>query len=68
MEIYAAALVGYSPLKKLQGGYAFVADENGKSIRSAAAVQKGDRIRAWLADGSLTARVEEIQANRLSEK
>ena len=68
MEIYAAALDGYSPLKKLQGGYAFVADENGKSIRSAAAVQKGDRIRAWLADGSLTARVEEIQANRLSEK
>ena len=61
MEIYAAALDGHSPLKKLQSGYAFVADEKGKRIRGVSGLKEGERIRAWLSDGSLTARVEEIQ-------
>ena len=61
MEIYAAALEGHSPLKKLQSGYAFVADEKGNRIRGVTGLKEGDRIRAWLSDGSLTARVEEIQ-------
>ncbi len=64
MELYAAALDGHSPLKKLQSGYAFVTDADGKRISSVSSVKSGDRVRAWLADGSFTAEVKDIRDRR----
>lgn len=68
LALYAASLEGHSPLKKLQSGYAFVADSEGKRIRSVKELKEGERIRAWLADGSLTARVEEICEAQTGER
>lgn len=60
LQIYAAALEGHSPLKKLQGGYAFMAKPDGRKLRSVSELKSGDRIRAYMLDGSLTATVDEI--------
>lgn len=65
LELFAAALDGHSPLKKLQSGYAFVADDDGKRISSVSTVKSGDRIRAWLADGSMVAEVKEVLQSRM---
>jgi len=53
-----AKLEGNNPDAILQRGYAIVTDEDGKLVREAAEAPPGTRIKARLARGSLTARVE----------
>lgn len=60
LQIYAAALDGHSPLKKLQGGYAFMTKADGRKLQSVSQLREGDRIRAYMLDGSLTATVDEV--------
>jgi exodeoxyribonuclease VII large subunit len=48
-----------SPLAILERGYALVFDSSGKLVKSSAQVDSGDVISATLAQGSITARVEE---------
>ena len=57
LEMYAARLDGCSPLKKLQGPYAFMSKSDGKPIRSVDDVQVDEQIEAQLLDGKITARV-----------
>ena len=57
LEMYAAKLDGCSPLKKLQGSYAFVSKADGKPIHSVDDVQMEEQIEAQLLDGKITARV-----------
>ncbi len=57
LEMYAARLDGCSPLKKLQGPYAFMSKSDGKTIRSVDDVQVDEQIEAQLLDGKITARV-----------
>ena len=57
LEMYAARLEGCSPLKKLQGPYAFMSKSDGKPIRSVDDVQVDEQIEAQLLDGKITARV-----------
>lgn len=57
LEMYAARLDGCSPLKKLQGPYAFMSKSDGKAIRSVDDVQVDEQIEAQLLDGIITARV-----------
>lgn len=57
LEMYAAKLDGCSPLKKLQGPYAFVSKADGKPIHSVDDVQMEEQIEAQLLDGKITARV-----------
>ena len=57
LEMYAARLDGCSPLKKLQGSYAFMSKSDGKPIRSVDDVQVDEQIEAQLLDGKITARV-----------
>ncbi len=57
LEMYAARLDGCSPLKKLQGPYAFLSRSDGKPICSVDDVQVEDQIEAQLLDGKITARV-----------
>ncbi len=61
LQLIAVGLEAASPLKKLESGYAYMARPDGTRIRGVADVHTGDRIRAHLKDGSLTATVDEIQ-------
>lgn len=53
-------LTALDPLRILERGYAAVYQENGAVLASAKAAAPGTAIRVRLADGELTARVEEI--------
>ncbi|MDB5043905.1 MAG: exodeoxyribonuclease large subunit [Candidatus Eremiobacteraeota bacterium] len=58
LKTFEAKLDGNNPDAILQRGYAIVTDEHGKPVRDAAEAPPGTRIKARLARGSLTARVE----------
>lgn len=60
LELYASRLDAASPLKKLGSGYGYLETEDGRGIRSVMEVSQGDRIRARLADGDITAQVQQI--------
>lgn len=51
---------GKSPMKRLMGGYSYVENEAGENIRSVKGLKQGERLNLVLADGSVKARVEEI--------
>ena len=55
-----AEIEGKSPMKRLMGGYSYVENEAGENIRSVKSVKQGERLNLVLADGSVKARVEEI--------
>jgi exodeoxyribonuclease VII large subunit len=57
-ELIAASLSGHNPDAILQRGYAIVEAEDGRPLTDAGLVPPGSIIRARLARGSLTARVE----------
>lgn len=57
-ETTRASLSGHDPEAILQRGYAIVTAEDGRPLTDAGLVPPGSRIRAQLARGSLTARVE----------
>ncbi len=61
LQLLAAALEGQSPLKALQGGYAYLSDEAGNRISSVKSISKEERFLAYLSDGSFVARVEEVR-------
>ena len=51
---------GKSPMKRLMGGYSYVENEAGENIRSVKGLKQGERLNLVLADGSVKAKVEEI--------
>ena len=51
-------LKGLSPLEKLNQGYAYVADEEGRRVTSVSQMPAGGRVRISVKDGSVTALVE----------
>ena len=53
LELYAEKLEGYSPLKKLQSGFAYVSDMNGNNIRSVEQVKPLDIIDIRVTDGTI---------------
>lgn len=60
LELYIEKMRGLSPLNKLKGGYGFVADEEGRAIRSVSKVNTGDRIKVSVTDGEMEAVVERV--------
>lgn len=58
--VYIERMKGLSPLTKLEQGYAFVTDREGRRITQAGEMQKDQQIRLYLADGRVEARVEAI--------
>lgn len=56
----AGRLDSVSPLRRLQGGYAYVADEKGNGISSVSEVETGDSVRIHVADGSFFAEVTQV--------
>lgn len=61
LQMYIEKLNGLSPLKKLNQGYSFVADEIGRAVTSIAEVQPGDSVKIHVTDGEITAKVQEMK-------
>ena len=59
-----AKLEGQSPMKKLQSGYAYVADATGKRITRVAEIQRGQELEISMQDGSVLAKVSDVQTGR----
>ncbi len=60
LAIYIEKLRGLSPLQKLNSGYSYVSDEQGRNIRSVTQVESGQCIRIQVTDGSIMANVTEV--------
>lgn len=60
LALYAGRMDGASPLKKLGGGYAFVQDEEKKSIKSVESLQCGMEVSLHFIDGRAKAKVAEV--------
>lgn len=61
MALYAEELKGLSPLYKLQGGYSYVSDTDGKNIRSVKGLRRGQKLNVAMTDGQAVVCVEEIK-------
>ena len=59
LAVISGTMWGLSPLKKLSQGYGFVTDENGERLASVKQAPVGSKIHVQVADGKLTANVEE---------
>lgn len=60
LELYAGKLDALSPIKKLSQGYAFISDEDGKSVQDADRLQRGDFLHIHMLNGRVKAQVCEI--------
>ena len=58
---YIEKLNGLSPLKKLNQGYSFVADAEGKAVTSIEGIQKQDELTIHVTDGEIRAKVIETK-------
>ena len=61
LAIYIERVKGLSPLQKLNSGYSYVSDADGKNIRSVSEVELGESIRIYVTDGCITAKVMDVQ-------
>ena len=53
LAIYIEKLKGLSPLQKLNSGYSYVSDTQGKNIRSVQGVREGQSLCIQVTDGSI---------------
>lgn len=60
LAIYIERMKGMSPLAKLNQGYAYVEDSQGKTLRFASQTQPGDQIEIYVRDGRILAEVREV--------
>lgn len=61
LALYVEELKGLSPLYKLQCGYSYVADLDGKQVRSVENLEKGQKLTLSMADGRATVTVDDIK-------
>ncbi len=61
LQMYIEKLEGASPLKKLNQGYSFVANKDGRSVTSVQEVQVEDELTIHVADGEIKAKVQETK-------
>lgn len=60
MELYIQRMKGLSPLEKLNSGYSYVSDREGRNIRSVKQVETGQCVTVRVKDGSFEAIVKEV--------
>lgn len=58
MLLYIERMKGLSPLDKLKQGYAYAADEKGRTVTQISQVQPQDLLQIFVSDGRICARVE----------
>ncbi len=62
-QLKSKDLEARSPLKKLESGYAFLAKTDGRRISRVEGLSEGDRIRAYMKDGSFAAVIDEVKTD-----
>ena len=61
LALYIERMKAVAPLEKLNSGFSYVEDTDGKNIRSVTQVEAGERLRIRMSDGVIDTRVEQIQ-------
>jgi len=61
LQLLINTMKGLSPLHKLQSGFSYVADDEGRNITSVHSVSNGDRINIAVTDGYIDAQVQGIR-------
>ena len=61
LAVWIQRFEGLSPLKKLNGGYAFVSDTDGHAVTEISQVKKGERLSVAVTDGVIEAIVDSIR-------
>ena len=61
LQLLIETMKGLSPLQKLQSGFSYVADNEGKNITSVHAVKDGDKISIAVTDGYIDAKVQGVR-------
>ena len=54
-----------SPYEKLESGYGCILTEDGRRIRSVSQVAPGEVVQIYLADGRMTARIQEVEETKI---
>ncbi len=62
MALYIERMKGLSPLQKLNSGYSYVMNEEGKNIRSIESVKNDDELCIHVTDGNIIAVVKDVEA------
>ena len=57
LMVYTERMKGLSPLEKLSQGYSYVADKEGKNVRSLQKVSIGETLKIYVTDGQIEAAV-----------
>lgn len=60
LAVYIERLKGVSPLDKLNQGFSYVADKDGKTVNNVDRVSKGDLLTVHVKNGKLITKVEDI--------
>ena len=58
LQIQIERLAGLSPLQKLQQGYSYMVDNNGKNVRSISQVKPEEMLEIYVTDGKIVTKVE----------
>ncbi|MBQ7246620.1 MAG: exodeoxyribonuclease VII large subunit [Lachnospiraceae bacterium] len=66
LEMAAGRLSSLSPLDRIRGGYGFVSGDDGRPVKSVESVNAGDRLRIYVSDGSITARAESCEKEKIT--
>lgn len=61
LAVLSGQLEGNSPVKRLSGGFSYVADEDGRAVTDAAQVSRGDALSIHLFKGSLGVTVTDVR-------
>jgi exodeoxyribonuclease VII large subunit len=61
LQMYIEKLNGLSPLKKLNQGYSFVADESGRAVTSIEGLSPEQELTIHVTDGEIKAKIEETK-------
>lgn len=61
LALYIERMKTVSPLEKLNSGFSYVEDTDGKNIRSVTQVREGDSLRIRVSDGMIDTKVEQVQ-------
>ena len=61
LALYIERMKAVSPLEKLNSGFSYVEDMQGKNIRSVKQIKEGDPLKIRVSDGVIDTRVEGIR-------
>ena len=64
LSVHAGRLSALSPLHRLESGYSYVSDQNGRTVNSVAQISPGDTVTVYVTDGKYEASVQNITRSK----